>query len=95
MCNDCKYKDKISKKPVILVLVIGFIVILCSTLCCQRQQLLMLLTPFYFRANYTQGYIQQNKDKVIVEIPEVYDNYEQKDFEIINGEMTEQLVNFV
>jgi hypothetical protein len=55
----------------------------------------MLLTPFYFRANYTQGYIQQNKDKVIVEIPEVYDNYEQKDFEIINGTMIEQLVNFV
>jgi len=53
----------------------------------------MLLTPCYFRANYTQGYIQQNKDKVIVEIPEVYHNYEQNDFEIINGEMTEQMVN--
>ncbi|MEE9371227.1 MAG: hypothetical protein V3W45_07145 [Sedimentisphaerales bacterium] len=93
MCNDCKYKDKISKKPVILVLVIGSIVILGSTLCCQRQQLLMLLAPGYFSANYTKEYIRENKGKVIVEIPEVYDNYEQKDFEIINGEMTEQMVN--
>jgi len=51
----------------------------------------MLLTPGYFRASYKQGYILQ--DKVIVEIPEVYNNDEQDDFEIINGEMTEQMVN--
>jgi hypothetical protein len=53
----------------------------------------MLLAPGYFSANYTKEYIRENKGKVIVEIPEVYDNYEQKDFEIINGEMTEQMVN--
>jgi len=73
MCNNYKYKDKMSRKLIIIVFVIGFVIILSGTLCCQSQQMFMLLASGYFRANYTREYIRENKDKVIVEIPEIFE----------------------
>ena len=63
MCNSCRCKAKIAKKLIILVFVMGFVAILCGTLCCQRQQMLRLFAPLYFRANYTQKYIHENRDQ--------------------------------
>ena len=73
MCNNYNDKGKAFRKLIITVFVTGLVAMLGSTLCCQGQRLWAFLAPLDFRANYTQEYIRQNKGKVIVEIPEVYE----------------------
>lgn len=73
MCNNSSYRGKISKKLMVLIVFAGLVAVLVGVVCCQYERFLMLLAPLYFRANYTPEYVEKNRGKVVVEIPEVYE----------------------
>jgi hypothetical protein len=73
MFDNHRYKAKTIRKLVIIILAIGIVAILCGIFCFQREEISMFLAAVQLRANYTPDYVHKNKDKVLVEIPEMFE----------------------
>jgi len=77
MCNRSNYKGKVYKKLLIaIVIIIGLSGVPAWTIWQKRRELLKIykrLEQLNLRANYGEEYIEKNRGKVLVEIPEVYE----------------------
>lgn len=66
-------KSNTSKKLILLPIVAAPMVLLFAALACQKLHGLGSVFSLYPRASYTADYIERNKGKVLVEIPEVFE----------------------
>ena len=66
-------KSNTARKLVLLLSIAMPIALLLAALACQKLQGLESLSDLSFRARYTDDYIEKNKGKVLVEIPEVFE----------------------
>jgi hypothetical protein len=66
-------KSNTSKKLILLPIVAVAVALLCAASACRKLPSLNLLSCLYPSANYTADYIEGNKRKVLVEVPEVFE----------------------
>lgn len=74
MLNRRNYKGKVAKKLLIsFLIVVGLSGILIWVIWWQRWALMEYIKRRYCRANYSAEYIEKNRGKALVEIPEIFE----------------------